>query len=186
MVPLGAPRHTHTPVGTAVAAAVLAAVMLAAGCSEGGGRVLPPPTTVTTAGADADRAVDPIGSAAGEAAAPTAPAGSNSTDQQGSTPDGGPAATTTATTTYVGQEFDDTSPNTYGPIPSEDGCDPGYAGTCVPPPPARITCDDLTERNILVTGNDPHGLDPDADGMACPSELPPSTDPPGQQPEPLD
>ncbi len=176
------------------AAMVLGLALLAGACGDGGGRVLPPPTTGdATRGTALDGDTGDDGTTDARAAADEAggndgdPTGA---DEQASTDGVDPTApappsttTTTTTTTYVGQEYDDTSPNTAPPIPAEGGCDPGYAGACVPPPPARVTCADLVERNILVTGSDPHGLDPDADGTACPSELPPATDPPA---EPLD
>jgi hypothetical protein len=50
---------------------------------------------------------------------------------------------------------------------SEDGCDPGYLGTCIPRPPVKVTCDDISETNFQVLGNDAQGLDPDGNGMAC-------------------
>ena len=73
----------------------------------------------------------------------------------------------------MGEEYDDTTPNTATTLPPEGGCDPGYTGACIPRPPRRVTCDDIPERDILVTGDDAQGLDPDADGMACPSPYKP-------------
>ena len=50
-------------------------------------------------------------------------------------------------------------------------CDPGYSGACIPSPPPNLNCDDLRALGIRgevrVVGQDPHGLDPDGDGIAC-------------------
>lgn len=46
-------------------------------------------------------------------------------------------------------------------------CAPGY-DPCVPPYPPDVNCDDVNGP-ITVTGNDPHGLDADGDGVACES-----------------
>jgi Flp pilus assembly pilin Flp len=48
-------------------------------------------------------------------------------------------------------------------------CDKGYKRACVPPPPPRLTCDDLRPLPgpIRVVGPDPHELDDDRDGWAC-------------------
>lgn len=97
-----------------------------------------------------------------------------------SDPAGGP-------TTTVAGELDDDRPNTATTaVVDEAGCLPGYAGACLPPPPPTLTCADIAERDILVTGPDPHGLDADGDGTACPSDLPPATTAPGTPPDPLD
>ncbi len=72
---------------------------------------------------------------------------------------------------YLGGDFDDTSHND---VPSfgvdENGCDANYAGACVPPPPARTDCAELGVANFEVINGDPHGLDPDGDGIACDDE----------------
>jgi len=70
----------------------------------------------------------------------------------------------------IDPEYDDTTPNTFTTVPPADGCDPGYAGACIPLPPARVTCADIPERGIIVTGADLQGLDDDFDGTACPPE----------------
>lgn len=44
-------------------------------------------------------------------------------------------------------------------------CAPGYT-PCIPPFPPDLNCDDV-DGPITVTGNDPHGLDGDGDGIAC-------------------
>jgi Flp pilus assembly pilin Flp len=49
-------------------------------------------------------------------------------------------------------------------------CDPSYAGGCVPPPPPDLDCSDLRAMGlgeVRVVGSDPHGFDPDHDGLAC-------------------
>jgi Flp pilus assembly pilin Flp len=50
-------------------------------------------------------------------------------------------------------------------------CDSSYSGACVPPPPPDLNCDDLRARGtplpVRVVGSDPHGLDPDGDGVGC-------------------
>lgn len=50
-------------------------------------------------------------------------------------------------------------------------CDPSYAGACIPSPPPNLSCDDLRDLGISgevrIVGSDPHGLDPDGDGIAC-------------------
>jgi micrococcal nuclease len=53
------------------------------------------------------------------------------------------------------------------PRPFVDGsrCPPGY-GPCVPPYPPDVDCADV-DGPITVTGDDPHGLDGDYDGIAC-------------------
>lgn len=51
------------------------------------------------------------------------------------------------------------------------GCDPGYAGGCVPPYPPDLDCADVKGRGIptpvRVLGSDPHRLDGDGDGLGC-------------------
>lgn len=51
------------------------------------------------------------------------------------------------------------------------GCDPNYAGGCVPPYPPDVDCADLRARDIptpvRVVGADPHHLDGDGDGLGC-------------------
>jgi hypothetical protein len=53
------------------------------------------------------------------------------------------------------------------PPPSRHGpCLRGYQGACVPPPPPDYDCSDFNGP-ITVTGDDPHRLDDDHDGIAC-------------------
>jgi endonuclease YncB( thermonuclease family) len=51
------------------------------------------------------------------------------------------------------------------------GCDPGYAGGCVPHYPPDLDCADIRARGIptpvRVVGPDPHGLDGDGDRLGC-------------------
>jgi Flp pilus assembly pilin Flp len=59
-----------------------------------------------------------------------------------------------------------------GPLPPRTvQCDPSYPGACIPPPPPKLNCSDLRARGIplpvKVVGRDPHGLDPDGDGLGC-------------------
>ena len=54
------------------------------------------------------------------------------------------------------------------PVPLAGGgrrCAPGYQ-PCVPPYPPDVDCPDV-DGPVVVTGNDPHGLDGDGDGVAC-------------------
>lgn len=50
-------------------------------------------------------------------------------------------------------------------------CDSHYTGACVPPAPPNLNCSDLRARGLHlpvgVVGGDPHGLDPDHDGLGC-------------------
>ncbi len=50
-------------------------------------------------------------------------------------------------------------------------CDPNYAGACVPPHPPALDCAALRALGlplpVRVVGADPHGLDPDGDGLGC-------------------
>ena len=51
------------------------------------------------------------------------------------------------------------------------GCDPNYAGACVPPPPPDLDCQDLRDLGLAlpvrVVGSDPRHLDGDHDGYGC-------------------
>jgi micrococcal nuclease len=51
--------------------------------------------------------------------------------------------------------------------PGVGGCDPSYAGVCVPPYPPDLDCSDLTINRFRVASADPHGFDSDGDGVAC-------------------
>jgi Flp pilus assembly pilin Flp len=51
------------------------------------------------------------------------------------------------------------------------GCDAGYSGACIPPPPPDLDCLELAARGVSlpvrVVGRDSHNLDPDGDGRGC-------------------
>lgn len=71
----------------------------------------------------------------------------------------------------IGSAFD-RSGSTVGALrPPTAHCDTRYSGGCVPPYPPGVDCDDLAAlgvTNVVLTGDDdPHGLDPDDDGVAC-------------------
>lgn len=46
-------------------------------------------------------------------------------------------------------------------------CHPSYPTVCIPPPPPDLNCPDITYRNFLVVGSDPHNFDTDNDGRGC-------------------
>ncbi|HWB71402.1 MAG TPA: hypothetical protein VG452_04225 [Egibacteraceae bacterium] len=46
-------------------------------------------------------------------------------------------------------------------------CDSSYPDTCIFPPPPRLTCADIAHRDFRVLPPDPHGFDPDGDGLGC-------------------
>jgi Staphylococcal nuclease homologue len=50
------------------------------------------------------------------------------------------------------------------------GCDPNYAGACVPNSATDLDCSDIGAHDFRVVGTDVHGLDGNHDGVAC--ELP--------------
>jgi micrococcal nuclease len=56
-------------------------------------------------------------------------------------------------------------------VPPRSGCDPNYAGACVPPYPPDLDCPDLRALGLAlpvrVVGDDPHRLDGDDDGYGC-------------------
>ena len=51
---------------------------------------------------------------------------------------------------------------------SGGGCDPNYAGYCVPAVAYDLDCDDIGHR-VMVIGVDIHGFDSDGDGIGCES-----------------
>lgn len=53
--------------------------------------------------------------------------------------------------------------------PAKPGCDPNYAGACIPSPPPDLDCADITARRFRVIGTDVHHFDVDHDGIACES-----------------
>jgi hypothetical protein len=48
-------------------------------------------------------------------------------------------------------------------------CEPSYPDICVPPAPPKLGCDDISDRDFRVQGEDPHGFDRDRDGIGCES-----------------
>jgi micrococcal nuclease len=48
-----------------------------------------------------------------------------------------------------------------------DGCDPNYAGACVPISDRDLDCADVPARGFRVVGADIHRFDGDHDGIAC-------------------
>jgi endonuclease YncB( thermonuclease family) len=56
-------------------------------------------------------------------------------------------------------------------VPPSGGCDPNYAGACVPRYPPDVDCGDLRSLGLAlpvrVVGSDPHRLDGDGDGLGC-------------------
>ncbi len=49
-------------------------------------------------------------------------------------------------------------------------CDTNYSGACIPPYPPDVDCSDLETLGITeftVSGEDPHDLDSDGDGIGC-------------------
>lgn len=57
---------------------------------------------------------------------------------------------------------------TPSPAPIAGGCDPNYAGWCVPIVPYDLDCKDIGHR-VTVVGIDIHHLDGDGDGIGCES-----------------
>lgn len=53
------------------------------------------------------------------------------------------------------------------PKPARPGCDPNYAGACIPQAPPDVDCGEITARNFRVVGEDVHNLDVDGDRIAC-------------------
>ena len=73
---------------------------------------------------------------------------------------------TTVVTTRVAVT---TAPRTAAPLPAVGGgCDPNYAGACIPSGP-DVDCGDITARRFRVVGDDVHRLDADNDLIACES-----------------
>jgi Flp pilus assembly pilin Flp len=71
----------------------------------------------------------------------------------------------------VGDLFEKTGQQTNVFRPPVAVCEAGYEGACIPPSPPDLDCADLSALGIplpvTVTGDDPHGLDPDGDGLGC-------------------
>jgi len=75
-----------------------------------------------------------------------------------------PAATESVPTPLATQPL-----STQEPPPPAQKCDPSYPRVCIPPPPPKLNCGDISERRFDVTGDDPHGFDRDNDGIGCES-----------------
>jgi hypothetical protein len=60
------------------------------------------------------------------------------------------------------------------PSSSSDDCDTeSYPDTCIPMYPPELDCDDIPVKNFKVRPPDPHGFDPDEDGIGCETSTPP-------------
>jgi cobalamin biosynthesis Mg chelatase CobN len=108
------------------------------------------------------------------------PGTSTSTSTSMSTSTTTSATTTTAprpTTTRaaIAPTTTRTTPPTVGPASPKSGCDPNYAGACVPVDPVDVDCGGgsgngpsfVYAKNFQVVGRDVYGLDADGDGIAC-------------------
>lgn len=59
------------------------------------------------------------------------------------------------------------APPAPAPTAPGRGCDPNYAGACIPPYPPDLDCGEIVDRNFRVIGTDVHNFDVDHDGVAC-------------------
>lgn len=64
------------------------------------------------------------------------------------------------------EDEDEDTTSTTATSPGE-GCSDAYVGACVPAGVDRVECADLTDEDFESIGQDPYGLDPDGDGVAC-------------------
>jgi hypothetical protein len=46
-------------------------------------------------------------------------------------------------------------------------CAASYPTVCISPPPPHLTCRELSVGAFKVFGDDPHGFDPDGNGIGC-------------------
>ena len=51
--------------------------------------------------------------------------------------------------------------------PPRVNCEPAYPTVCLPSPPPDLDCPQIPYTNFPALPADPHGLDRDADGIAC-------------------
>ena len=51
--------------------------------------------------------------------------------------------------------------------PSRENCEPAYPTVCLHSPPPDLDCPQIPYTNFAALPADPHGLDADADGIAC-------------------
>jgi micrococcal nuclease len=59
------------------------------------------------------------------------------------------------------------SPVTGGEAATTKTCDASYPDVCIPPAPPDLGCDEITDRRFQVLPPDPHGFDPDGNGIGC-------------------
>lgn len=59
------------------------------------------------------------------------------------------------------------APPASSPTLPRRGCDPNYAGACIPPYPPDLDCNQIPDRNFRVEGTDVDHFDVDHDGIAC-------------------
>ncbi len=59
------------------------------------------------------------------------------------------------------------SPPAPAPASPRKGCDPNYAGACIPPYPPDLNCNEIPYRNFRIVGEDVDHFDVDHDGIAC-------------------
>jgi hypothetical protein len=57
--------------------------------------------------------------------------------------------------------------NVPGMVTDRSNCEKSYPDVCISPPPPYLTCDELSVTRFKVFGDDPHGFDPDKDGLGC-------------------
>ncbi len=72
----------------------------------------------------------------------------------------------------VGRAGESTTQRVFTPPVATKKCDASYQGVCIPPAPPDLDCADLAAMGIplpvtIIGGKDPHGLDPDGDGLGC-------------------
>lgn len=46
-------------------------------------------------------------------------------------------------------------------------CDAAYPAVCIAPPPPYLSCGEVKVKNFKVVSPDPHGFDPDRNGLGC-------------------
>jgi hypothetical protein len=54
-----------------------------------------------------------------------------------------------------------------GMMTDRSNCDSSYPDVCISPPPPTLSCSELSVARFKVFGDDPHGLDPDHNGVGC-------------------
>ena len=68
-------------------------------------------------------------------------------------------------------DSEEAAPPDPPPAPIQPGptCDSSYPDFCIPPPPPDLNCDDISQNDFTVIGDDPHQFDDDSDGIGCES-----------------